>query len=64
LRQYHYLELTDCELLHLVAAVEHDRDQLRKAIKKGLACDEDMQGSDSLWQKLQEVRALRMRGAR
>jgi hypothetical protein len=61
LRKFHYLELTDCEFLHLVSAIEHDRNQTRKAIKKGLACLDDMKGTDSLWQKLQEVRALRMR---
>jgi hypothetical protein len=58
---FHYLELDDCELLHVVWAVEHSRNQTRKAIQKGLAVPEDMEGTNSLWQKLQEVMALRMR---
>jgi hypothetical protein len=61
LPKYHNLELTDCELLHLIASVEHVRYSDFKAIKKGLMVADDMKGSNSLWQKLQEVRALRMR---
>jgi aminoglycoside phosphotransferase len=63
LRKFHYLEMTDCEFLHVMAAIEHDRNRMRKAIRKGLAVEDDMKGTDSLWQKIQEIRALRMRYA-
>jgi hypothetical protein len=59
LPRFHYLELTDREFLHLLSAVEHARNRTRKAIKNGLAVEGDMEGTNSLWQKLQEVRALR-----
>ncbi len=56
---YHYLELTDCEFLHLLSAVERDRIVMRQAIQKGLAVEADMDGIATLWEKLQEVRAIR-----
>lgn len=61
---FHYLELTDCEYLHLRSAVEHSRDRDRKAIRKGMAVPEDLQATDTLWHKLQEVMALRLKDSR
>jgi hypothetical protein len=61
LPRYHYLELEDFELLHLVSAFEGVRNRTRKDIKKGLAIEADLECTNSLWQKLQEVMALRMR---
>lgn len=60
----HSLHLDDCEFLHLVSAVDHDRNKTRRAIGKGLAVHADLASTDSLWQKLQVLRAVRMRGAR
>lgn len=59
---YHYLELTDCEFLHLLSAVSRDRNDMRKAITKGKAVEADMEGTATLWEKLQEVRAIREAG--
>ncbi len=59
---YHYLELTDCEFLNLLSAVEQDRNATRKAIKKGKAVEADMESTATLWEKLQEVRAIREHG--
>jgi hypothetical protein len=61
--KFHYLELTDGELLHLVANVERARYSDLKDIKKGRMVEGDMVVSNQLWQKLQEVRALRMRNS-
>lgn len=56
----HSLELTECELLHAFYAVEQDRNQLRKAIRKGRAVEADLQGSQSLWVKLEAIMVARM----
>jgi hypothetical protein len=64
LPQFHYLELTECEFLHLHAAVEHGRNRDRRAIKKGFAVPEDLQATDSLWHKLGEIQVIRMRGVK
>jgi len=56
----HALELTDREFLHAHSAVEHDRNRTRKAIKKGLACSDDLKATDGLWHKLQTVMFARL----
>jgi hypothetical protein len=58
----HTLRMTDVEFLHLVFAVENARNKTRKAVAKGLADFEDLQATRSLWDKLQVLRAHRMRG--
>lgn len=60
----HRLALDECEFLHLVAAVEHERNRTLRAINKGFAVYGDLAATDSLWQKLQILRAQRMKGAR
>lgn len=59
-QQRHVLELTEREFLHAYFAVEHDRDRTRKAMKKGLACFEDLKATDGLWRKLQAVMFARL----
>ena len=56
----HNIELNDCEFLHLVTAVEQDRNQTREAIRKGLAEPQDLKASDSLWEKLEVLRFERI----
>jgi hypothetical protein len=58
----HTLRLDDAEFLHLVFAVERSRTKMRNAVAKGLADFEDLQATRSLWDKLQVLRAHRMRG--
>jgi hypothetical protein len=58
----HTLRLDDAEFLHLVFAVERARNKMRNAVAKGLADFEDLQATRSLWDKLQVLRANRMRG--
>jgi 5-bromo-4-chloroindolyl phosphate hydrolysis protein len=60
---FHYLELTDNEYMVVRAAIERWRNDMRKAVKKGKAVPADLVSEDSLWRKLQEVMALRMREA-
>jgi hypothetical protein len=60
LLRFHYLEMEEVEFLHVFFAVEQDRRRTRKAIRKGIAVDEDLKASDSLWNKLCEIQALRM----
>lgn len=63
-RELHTLELSEREFVHAYLAVEHDRNRTRKAISKGLAAPQDLKATDSLWRKLQEVMAQRMKGGR
>jgi hypothetical protein len=58
----HRFELTEMEFLNAYFAVEHDRNRTRNAIRKGKAVPEDMQGTDSLWQKLNTVMFARLKG--
>lgn len=60
----HYLRLDDREYLHVYAAVEHDRNRTRKAIRKGVADPQDLKATDSLWGILQAVMVRRMKGYR
>jgi hypothetical protein len=64
LPRFHYLEMTDVEFLHLLAAMEHSRNRDRRAIRKGFAEPQDLRATDSIWQKLQEVQTLRQKGGR
>ena len=57
----HVLRMDDCEFLHVVYAIERERNKTHKAIRKGLAEVGDLRGTDSLWEKLQVLRAVRMR---
>lgn len=60
----HYLRLNDREFLIVYAAVEHDRNRTRKAIRKGFAEPEDLKSTDSIWGVLQRVMVKRMKGYR
>lgn len=60
----HYLRLNDREFLIVYAAVEHDRNRTRKAIRKGIAEPEDLKSTDSIWGVLQRVMVKRMKGYR
>ena len=60
----HALEFTECEFLHLYAAVEHDRNRTLKAMRKGLALPDDLKATDSLWKKLGDVMFRRYKGGR
>jgi hypothetical protein len=62
--QFHYLEMTDVEFLHLLAAMEHSRNRDRRTIRRGFAEPQDLRATDSIWQKLQEVQTLRQKGGR
>lgn len=62
-QQLHKFELTEREFLHAYFAVEHDRNAIRKAIKKGLSCFDDLKATDGLWRKLQAVMFDRLKGA-
>ena len=59
----HTLRMDDFEFLHVVSAVERDRSRTRKAVSKGLADYTDLRATDSLWQKLQILRAVRMKNS-
>jgi hypothetical protein len=56
---FHYLELTDAEFMHILFCVEQDRTRSRKAIKKGLMVEADMEVPNSIWMKIAEIRNLR-----
>ncbi len=58
----HRLVMDDCEFLHVLAAIEHDRNRTLRAINQGKAVYGDLVGTDSLWHKLQALRAQRMKG--
>ncbi len=60
----HTLRMDDFEFLHVFSAVQFERNRVRKAVAKGRADYADLRATDSLWQKLQALRAVRMRGAR
>lgn len=60
----HTLRLDDREFMYVVSAIERTRNKIRNAVCKGKADFEDLQATDSLWQKLQVLRSYRMRGAR
>jgi len=49
------LRLTHNEFLSVKAAVSRDREQLRKAIRKGKAVIEDLEAGNGLWDKLTEI---------
>lgn len=63
-RELHALELSEREFVLAYLAIEHDRNRTRKAIGKGLAAPQDLKATDSLWRKLQDVMAQRMKGGR